>query len=947
MEQAERPKDFRPIILLPFLYRLWACGSSRSCLPELAKVAGLHQYGYVPQRRVTDLWWPLQSAIEMSFTHDECMVGFNLDLIRCFNHLPRVPLFHAMELLGVPRGLLAAWRKAMANLGRRFKIGQEVGPCHFSTSGFPEGCPLSCLAMVSYNILMDRYLAEYSGSSILTSFVDNIQLLADNVGTLMHSLTTARTFLDMWGLAEDRAKSYVWSTTPGGRAALRAMGFVPRLAAKDLGAQMTFSRLQRTTVMDERNLAASHVWGILRRSCAPGWFKLVTLRQAAWPRILYGCENRKSAPGFTGHLRSKAVHSLGWRRAGASPWIRWSLMHQPDLDPEFYQLWSILKMMFRMCQQFPHVAQHWHDFLMLDAKRGQGPFHSLQQTLAILGWHWQEDLTLDVGFLHIPYEKLHLELLRVLLVDAWDDYVCAQVSHRKDFQGLTSVSRSLSFRPLADDKGTNELMATIQDGTFYTDHQHSKFDCSKTGMCTDCGVENDLAHRCLDCPRYSHIRDEHLPCVQRWHLFSTAFQLHGLVPRNEHLRSLWSYFAALPDTRLAFFFQGDFGMKYNVFTDGTCSTTTDRAVAWVSWRVVLPDCNAIVASGFLPGLMQTNNRGELFAILVALHWKLRVGCQICIWTDSLYCVTNFEHIRQHGSVPESWSNRDLWLEALALALVVDWSTCQIVKVKAHMNPHTTDSPYEDGLLRGNDMADTVAKRQNHSRDPAFYTLLQNYEDRHLELQELATSQRQFLLAISKFDLGQPYKTQADPEDELIVSLGRHHEPNQCHVAAILEPLLEDDNWSSPLFERDFLHDLSAWLAGLDILAPFAAPISLVELVIGFCICTGKAFPIALDLPGPRYRYPAQIELGALARPTLAASAAVMGTALKIIFQIAQADLLLEKHPRHSVGVGFSVSCLRVGVPLEICDDIQRRLAMFSTNSIRCARDLARPYQHIV
>ena len=947
LPEAEQPKDYRPIILMPFLYRLWASGSAKTCIPHLSQMAGLHQYGFIPQRRATDLWFLLQSAIEVSLGTSENVMGYNLDLIRCFNNIPRLPMFQAMATLGLPKPLLDGWAKALTALRRRFKIGFEVGAEHPSTSGFPEGCPLSCISMTCFNIVLDVYVQVYSGSTLLTSFVDNLQLVATEIDSLMHGLTVTRAFLDIWGLSEDRAKSYVWSTTATGRSGLRALGFVPRLAAKDLGAQMTFSKVQRVTVADARQDAASHIWGIIRRSCAHKWFKLITIRQAAWPRILHGCENRKMAPTFTSKLRSKAVHALGWRRAGASPWIRWSLMQAPELDPELFQIWCILRMMFRMCQQFPHVATHWNEFLQFERAKGQGPFHSLRSALAILGWQWHADLSLDVGFLCIPLHALHLALIRQLMIDAWDDHVCAQVAHRQDYAGLRTVDRRLSFRPLASDVGSNELLSTIQDGTFFTDYQHAKYDQGRSGICSACKVEDDLAHRCLQCPRYAHIRADYMPCVRRWHLHPPAFQLHGLVPRNEHLRALWCYFGELPDTRLCFFFQGLLGMTYHVFTDGTCSKSLDGRISWVAWSAVLPAHDCVLSSGHLHGVAQTNNRGELCAILSSLHWKIRTGCHLYVWTDSQYCLTNFAYICRFRHVPETWCNRDLWLEALALSLCIDWDTCHLQKVVSHCDPDLTESPMEDWLIRGNEMADTVAKRTNATRETAFHQLLQKYEDRHFELSGLADSQRSFLLAISKFDLGLPLRSPIDPEEDSVKSLGQHHELNSCAVAVLLELLLERPSWPENDFEAGFLRELSAWLAGVDILSAYAAPISLAELVIGFCISTEQAFPSSSGLPGPRYRLPGNVALGALMRPTLAASVAAMRTALKSLFALAQAELHLFHCVRHEVGISFSVPCLVIGFPDELRLLVAEKLSHFSESGLRHARDLAKPYQHLI
>ena len=50
------------------------------------------------------------------------------------------------------------------------------------------------------------------------------------------------------------------------------------------------------------------------------------------------------------------------------------------------------------------------------------------------------------------------------------------------------------------------------------------------------------------------------------------------------------------------------------------------------------DENILVADGVLPGLLQSIDVAELFAVLVALTWALRFQLCICIHSDSSFAV---------------------------------------------------------------------------------------------------------------------------------------------------------------------------------------------------------------------------------------------------------------------------------------------------------------------
>ena len=112
-QEALKPTEYRPIILLSFLYRLWAAGASRLLLSCLGPSSDSHIYGYVQGRRAADLWFVVQAALECSFVDASTMVGHNLDLVRCFNLLPRAPLLEALSHMGAPTNIMVPGKCAL------------------------------------------------------------------------------------------------------------------------------------------------------------------------------------------------------------------------------------------------------------------------------------------------------------------------------------------------------------------------------------------------------------------------------------------------------------------------------------------------------------------------------------------------------------------------------------------------------------------------------------------------------------------------------------------------------------------------------------------------------------------------------------------------------------------------------------------------------------------
>ena len=531
--EAICPEQYRPIVVLSFLYRMWATGVSRRVLPQLAKAAPSLVFGYVKGKQASDIWGLLQAGIECSMVTSENLLGYNSDLIRCFNTLPRFPLMKLLQHLGLTPGITGAWACALRLLRRHFRVGEHIGQGIFSSTGLPEGDPLSCLGMLGFNFCLAAYMEVYAPRVACPTYVDNLQLLAGTLGDLCHGVTTLKAFLMAWDIQLDPGKSFSWATTTPLRNALRALGFPVKLNAKDLGAQMSYSALSRTQVSQLRLQSVQHQWEVLRRSSASSWHKMSAVRMAIWPKVLHGCLNRMMAFTTLCTLRTKLMNALHWNRAGASPWVRIAWMQPTLLDPEYYQIWQVLHAMWRLFRAYPLVKQMWKVFVSTDHVAGQGPFHSLMRVMETLEWYLDFDLQLWVHGRALDFCSLSSMVLFLFSKQAWLQQTVRQVSHRKDFEGLDSIDADTSFHTVHyADLSQQELLRTLQDGTFYTNYSKSKFSEEHTGMCAACGVEDDLTHRALVCPRYHALRSTSPQVVASWRSSTAAFNHHAIVPSS-------------------------------------------------------------------------------------------------------------------------------------------------------------------------------------------------------------------------------------------------------------------------------------------------------------------------------------------------------------------------------------------------------------------------------
>ena len=945
--QATGPQHYRPIVVLSFLYRLWATGISKLALPHIAQLAPDSVFGYVPSRQASDIVTLLQAAIEMNLASSEVLLGFNSDLVRCFNTLPRPPLLRILQHMGIPSGTILAWKQALKQLSRHFKVGSHIGEGVGSSTGFPEGDPLSCLAMLGFNYCLAGYMQTFAPSVACPMYVDNIQLMTDSVANLCQGVNALATFMEAWDISLDGQKSFGWATTTASRQTLRALGFSVKLHFKDLGAQMCYSALQRTQVSQTRISSVSHHWPILYRSSAPAWHKLLTIRVATWPKALYGCTNRLLAPSTTHKLRSQAMNSLHWNRAGASPYVRWTLMQAPLQDPHFFQIWHVLSTLYRVFRQFPLACSMWQEFQNFAAPHGQGPFHSLEQVLAQLHWHLDGDLTLWLHDQSFPFLSVSLHDLQALATLAWQQTICIHLAHRQDFQGLPSIDVATSFGTQRyADRAMQELLNTLQDGTFFTNAAKSKFSPEHTGFCAVCHVEDTLTHRAVHCPNYDALRRSSSSVVANWQQEPTAFSHHGLVPLNPHRWQLWFALLRLPDMRQNFAFPPEPGRTYHVFVDGSCSFPADTQKSLAGWACVILEPHVVLAAGVLPGIKQSIDRAELCALHAVALWSLRVDCEVHAYTDSQYAKEGFDFLRLNAFVPKHWSNQDLWDQILETMIQLPSDRFRWHKVLSHQDPQLLSGPYEDWIAAGNAFADVSAKHAAtlHSADvlEIHRAFVQHLERDRLRVQ----AQLRFLMAMACHDLGswQTFVLQ-DPEEDTVQSLATGIWPNDASLAAQLTECESSGCFvREDVFEFGVVCSFANWLAGVDILAAHQQYVTYLELLALLYISKGPSLPIPIVLNGRKvFRDDQTVLAGTLHRYTVAGALKVFEQMFHSLFRSFGISFSERSLSRPSVGILKPMKALLVGVPDDLLLEVHGLLASWTADRpIRRAADLSRP-----
>ena len=181
--------------------------------------------------------------LELAYVNDVSMCGLALDIKRCFNALPRLPVFHALARMNFPSWLLKAWAQFVCRQERRFKIRMSIGKGHASNVGFPEGCAFSVFAMCIVNWMSDLWLYHAMPSVDLYTYVDDWQVTFGQSGQVLAVWNHVCGFATSMDLELDSDKSYLWAATMADRAVLKSHSHVAvALSAKDLGAHHNFCK---------------------------------------------------------------------------------------------------------------------------------------------------------------------------------------------------------------------------------------------------------------------------------------------------------------------------------------------------------------------------------------------------------------------------------------------------------------------------------------------------------------------------------------------------------------------------------------------------------------------------------------------------------------------------------------------------------------------------------
>lgn len=153
---------YRPITVSSVTYRILAkilAYRIQTWIEDNA-ILGEMQNGFRPGRRGDDNLFILTSAIEISNQQKKGCFMIFLDATKAYDKVDRDKLWHILQNMEIPSGILATLKALYSNNFVKLKWGKHESQSISTTVGLKQGCPLSPILFILYIAELEKRLME-------------------------------------------------------------------------------------------------------------------------------------------------------------------------------------------------------------------------------------------------------------------------------------------------------------------------------------------------------------------------------------------------------------------------------------------------------------------------------------------------------------------------------------------------------------------------------------------------------------------------------------------------------------------------------------------------------------------------------------------------------------------------------------------------------------------
>ena len=722
--------QIRPISVAAGLYRLWA----RLRAKEILRVLSTRATGLIkPNLPTTAIWGMLSDYLDWAVGKRAKPAGIVLDIVKAFNCLHRELLGRLFVKTGVPLWLWQCWENALASMTRRVQVDGYHFQANLSSTGIPEGDPLSVGGMWAYSYMFGEVVKQLSGGDLRivcpVTYADNWEVWGARLQPIVDLLDPLAVFLRTCRLPVSVDKCWGWSLDPQGRRILRRCHFDDRplpvvLAAKCLGADVAYSFQIAAGTRNKR--VRSGGLRLVRLAGLPMGFhrRASVVRLSVWKQALHGAATSCVPRTVFKKLRSKLCRGLRIDRSGRSPWLVGSMLTVDPIDPEF----EVLMDRIRLCRQLAHSVPEWRrmlpDLWLGGPGRYKGVTKRMLRQLEGLGWLSNGDGTFSDAYgRKFDMEKTSFVHVKRVLKSTWLDKVADNCSHRKGLEELCTLD-NLNLRHFRGlDQSEAGLVRQSIVGAHITCDAKGHFVGSKE--CPLCGCPHDSrVHRFLECIGTEDLRVKwNIPGALR--SFPAFSVTHGLFPEIDHVRIFQGALDAIQVEGVPRRNRLD---HVTVFTDGSCLHPRHADLRVSAGAVIIAGSSGPTRlwSGLVLG-QQGVFRGELLAGAVAVGAFHHVTVFSDCWAFVRKATRLLDRRANGLAVTLPKSHRDLWemfwanVTSASGPVVIRWTP-------AHRKVEQLSGDEKWKALH-NQFADVQAKQACADfveRCPAYVELVEDY-----------------------------------------------------------------------------------------------------------------------------------------------------------------------------------------------------------------------------
>eukprot|EP00435_Cladocopium_sp_Y103_P023529 s1438_g5.t1 len=855
-ERPTSPLQTRPITITSRIYRNWARYRSMQIIEHVKPLLAPQVAGAISGVSADLMAASLLLEVEKAVLSNHPRIGITIDLVKCFNAIPRQPVLAAMAKLGVPWQIIRALDSMFKQMHRLLELSGEVGDEWFSTTGVPEGCAMSIISMLSLSVWVAEHLKANvdSHTAVCLTFADNWALVTDTFSQLQTGVDALSKLVGSLRMKIAADKSWAWATHTKQRAALANLVLdgvsVPqKLVATELGCDVSYCKKVTKATTKKRLLKTSRVLKRVSSKRLPKRFKVTMSQQLSTGLSGYGSELVHHSAADLRLVRTAVCRAIGRSRAGNNPFLSTCVTRGLE-DAAVTMLMRKVVFWRRYFKFFPAAR---HDFLANLATRRhlQGASAFLRRTFQDHGWtcHANGELVHTRGWKvnWIQASKAHL---RKLLQLSWNLQVCSNVQHRTNFDAeLVDVPAFHLALDKLDDSAKTDILNLATGKHVTNDALVHYARGTKDNVCPFCSQKDGRHHRVWKCKGTKKFRDKY-PETMRWLKDQPKVVAEfGLLPADVSWID-WRYADAssIPDFPCP---ADSTDALVDVFTDGSALGQGLAGHTIAAAAYIRCDGSKVTARKAepLPGCDHSAFRAEIWGVVMALRDHRRVH----IFTDCASVVDNLTDImvaKKAGLTPRFHDHDDLWGLVWRLVQGRDFCDVKVTKVKAHRDVTMVTNVTEKWMTVMNDKADKLAKA----------CLKRTWHDCYEEVSSSIEARKCNIAMLHSFHVMwremneealRLCKKESDQPDSSMPSFNVVLNPdNLVAIPCVVEQKdIDLCPYTSVFAQRvvQYFHHLQ-W-------DPEAPSVSCLELYVDFCLWTGTVAPCLLHVGARNSRGP--------------------------------------------------------------------------------------------